>query len=94
MLQIHQQIGVHTYKSLHPKQDAIPYISAQIAQESRILCFDEMQITDIADAMIMKRILTLLIDLGVVIVTTSNRPPWGCMRGGLIDQCLYHWWMF
>jgi protein AFG1 len=81
MLQIHQQI--HTYKSLHPKQDAIPYISAQIASESRLLCFDEMQITDIADAMIMKRILTLLIDLGVVIVTTSNRPPWGLYEGGI-----------
>jgi protein AFG1 len=81
MIRIHQQI--HTYKSLHPKQDAIPYISAKIAQESRLLCLDEMQITDIADAMILKRIVTLLIELGVVIVTTSNRPPGGLYEGGI-----------
>jgi len=81
MIQIHQRI--HAYKSLHPKSDPIPFISAQIAQEARILCFDEMQITDIADAMIIKRILTLLLDLGVVVVTTSNRPPCGLYEGGI-----------
>eukprot|EP00984_Skeletonema_dohrnii_P024333 scaffold13442_cov96-Skeletonema_dohrnii-CCMP3373.AAC.2 len=81
MIQIHQRI--HTYKSQHPKSDPIPSISAQIAQEARILCFDEMQITDIADAMIIKRILTLLLDLGVVVVTTSNRPPCGLYEGGI-----------
>ena len=42
-----------------------------------------MQITDIADAMIIKRILTLLMELGVVIVTTSNRPPGGLYEGGI-----------
>ena len=81
MIQIHQKI--HKYKSIHPKSDPIPPISAQIAQEARLLCFDEMQITDIADAMIIKRILTLLLDLGVVVVTTSNRPPCGLYEGGI-----------
>ncbi len=82
MIQIHQRI--HTYKLHHPKSsDPIPPIVAQIASESRLICFDEMQIVDIADAMIMKRILTLLLELDVVIVTTSNRPPHGLYEGGL-----------
>ena len=81
MIQIHQKI--HTFKKLHPKSDPIPSITAQIAREARVLCFDEMQITDIADAMIIKRILTLLLDLGVVVVTTSNRPPCGLYEGGI-----------
>lgn len=81
MIQIHQRI--HSYKLHHPKTDPIPPIAAQIASESRVLCFDEMQIVDIADAMLMKRIITLLLELGVVIVTTSNRPPNGLYEGGL-----------
>ncbi|KAL7439125.1 hypothetical protein ACHAXM_006812 [Skeletonema potamos] len=75
--------GIYIHGSVGVGKNAIPYISAKIAQESRLLCLDEMQITDIADAMILKRIVTLLIELGVVIVTTSNRPPGGLYEGGI-----------
>jgi len=78
---VHQRI--HNYKTKHPKADPIPPVAASIAIESRLLCFDEMQITDIADAMIIKRLFTILLDLGVVIVTTSNRPPCGLYEGGI-----------
>ena len=82
MIQIHERI--HENKKLRPKEDPIPKIAADISKEARILCFDEMQITDIADAMIIKRILTLLMDhLGVVVITTSNRPPSGLYEGGI-----------
>jgi len=81
MLDVHQRI--HAYKANHPKADPIPPVAAALAKEATLLCFDEMQITDIADAMIIKRLLTLLLDLGVVIVTTSNRPPCHLYEGGI-----------
>jgi len=81
MLDVHQRI--HNYKMMHPKSDPIPSVAASLAKEARLLCFDEMQVTDIADAMIMKRLITILFDLGVVIVTTSNRPPSALYEGGI-----------
>ncbi|KAL7554140.1 hypothetical protein ACHAWF_017546 [Thalassiosira exigua] len=81
MLDVHERI--HAYKKRHPRADPIPPVAAALARESRLLCFDEMQITDIADAMIVSRLLTILLDLGVVIVTTSNRPPCGLYEGGI-----------
>ena len=81
MLDIHKRI--HEHKINHPRSDPIPSVAASLAKEARLLCFDEMQVTDIADAMIMKRLFTILFDLGIVIVTTSNRPPSGLYEGGI-----------
>ena len=81
MLDVHERI--HLYKKDFPKSDPIPPVALQIAQESQLLCFDEFQVTDIADAMIMKRLFSLLFDIGVVVVSTSNRPPNALYEGGL-----------
>ena len=82
MLDVHHRIFV--YKQKHPRGDAIPIIAQQLAQEAQLLCFDEFQVTDIADAMILKRLfLLLLLDWNVVVVATSNRPPDALYEGGI-----------
>jgi protein AFG1 len=53
MLDVHHRI--HAGKE-HRRADPIPPVAAALAQEARLLCFDEMQIPDIADAMIIKQI--------------------------------------
>lgn len=57
--------------------DPIPFLAAEIANTSRVLCFDEFQVTDVADAMILRRLITTLLskEYGVVLFATSNRKP-------------------
>ena len=63
--------------------DPIEPVAEQIANEASLLCFDEMQITNPADAMIVSRLFGKLLDRGVRVVTTSNRPPSDLYKGGL-----------
>ena len=56
-------------------EDPIRPVADAIADGATLLCFDEMQITDITDAMLVGRLFERLFERGVVVVTTSNRPP-------------------
>ncbi|GIT86402.1 cell division protein ZapE [Roseobacter sp. OBYS 0001] len=64
-------------------EDAISPVAADVAASVRLLAFDEMQISDITDAMIVGRLFEALFSAGVVVITTSNRHPDELYKNGL-----------
>jgi cell division protein ZapE len=97
MMEVHRHI--HEWRNLTPTvrakrpefvrdagDDPIAPVARRIASDAALLCFDEFQVTDVADAMILGRLFEKLLGHGVVLVVTSNTPPEKLYEGGLNRQ--------
>ena len=83
MAEVHDRIG-DARKTVDG--DPIPHVAQMLAKEAKLLCFDELHVTDIADAMILGRLFKVLFDRKVVVVATSNAHPTELYRNGLNRQ--------
>jgi cell division protein ZapE len=80
MQEVHERLRVERAKE---QGDPIPPVAKAIAAEAKLLCFDEMVINNSADAMILSRLFSQLLEAGVTVITTSNRPPKDLYLNGL-----------
>jgi len=82
MSDIHREL--HELRKTKPGlEDPLNFIAKSYSKKYQLLCFDEFQVTDVADAMILERLFRSLFDYKVIIVTTSNRHPDNLYKGGL-----------
>ena len=80
MQEMHEKINLERKKG---NTDPLASVAKKFAEKALVLCLDEFQITDIADAMIVGRLFSRLFDEGVFVVTTSNRKPDDLYKNGL-----------
>jgi cell division protein ZapE len=78
MREIHERL-----QALKNEADPLAKFAAQVAKETRLMCFDEFHVSDIADAMILGRLMEALFEAGVLFCVTSNYPPDGLYPNGL-----------
>ncbi|KAI0331242.1 AFG1-like ATPase [Cubamyces sp. BRFM 1775] len=86
MIDVHKRVHAMKAKLGARGGDPIEPVARDLAQEAYVLCFDEFQVTDIADAMVLRQLFEKLIHNGVVCVITSNRHPDELYKNGIQRQ--------
>ena len=81
MREVHQRILKKS--KVEKNKDSVLLVGKDLAKSAKLLCFDEMEVRDIADAMILSRLFEVMFDNGTILVTTSNQPPDGLYKNGL-----------
>lgn len=81
MIDIHNRL--HKIRNSKQIKDPLASVAEEVASEIKFLCFDEFQVTDIADASILKKLFTILFDQGTIIFSTSNIKPSNLYLEGL-----------
>ena len=74
---------IHARRRTHPDGEPVGPVAAMLAERGRLLCFDEFEVRDIADAMLVSRLFRAMFRSGIVVVATSNRHPDDLYRDGL-----------